>query len=177
MRHSRLLAFLTAPLLLLGGCAGVTPDVYATEKPVLDLYEYFDGRVDAWGYFADRSGKVVRRFTVTIEGSKRDDALELDEHFTYADSTTSRRVWTIHRTGAHTYTGTAGDVIGLAQGRAYGNALQWNYRLAFEVDGRTYHVNFDDWMYLQDATVMLNHSVMSKFGVRLGEVVLAFRKA
>lgn len=177
MKHSRLLALVTAPLLFLGGCMGVSPEVYADEKPALDLYEYFDGRVDAWGYFADRSGRVVRRFTVAIEGTRQGDALVLDEQFLYADGTTSRRVWTIRRSGQHGYTGTADDVIGVAQGRAYGNALQWVYRLALDVDGRTYHVTFDDWMYLQDERVMLNHSVMSKFGFRLGAVVLAFRKA
>lgn len=177
MRRSRLLALLTAPILFLTGCAGVSPEAYTAEKPTLELYEYFNGRVDAWGYFADRSGRVVRRFTVAIDGSRQGDALVLDENFTYADGTTSRRVWTIHKSDAHTYTGTAGDVIGTAQGRAYGNALQWVYRLALEVDGRTYNVAFDDWMYLQDSRVMLNHSVMSKFGFRLGEVVLSFRKA
>jgi hypothetical protein len=177
MKYPRLLAMLTAPILFLSGCAGVSPEMYAAEKPTLDLYEYFNGRVDAWGYFADRSGRVVRRFTVAIDGTTQGDALVLDENFTYSDGTTSRRVWTIRRSDAHTYTGTAGDVIGTAQGRAFGNALQWGYRLALEVDGRTYNVTFDDWMYLQDSRVMLNHSIMSKFGFRLGEVVLTFRKA
>jgi hypothetical protein len=37
-------------------------------------------------------------------------------------------------------------------------------------------VDFDDWMYLMDDQVMLNRSVMSKFGVRLGEVTLSFRR-
>ena len=106
MKYPRLLALLTAPILFLTGCAGVSPEVYAPEKPTLDLYEYFNGRVDAWGYFADRSGRVVRRFTVAIDGSKQGDALVLDENFTYADGTTSRRVWTIHKSDAHTYTGT-----------------------------------------------------------------------
>jgi len=177
MKYPRLLALLTAPILFLTGCAGVSPEVYAPEKPTLDLYEYFNGRVDAWGYFADRSGRVVRRFAVAIEGSKQGDALVLDENFTYADGTTSRRVWTIHKSDPHTYTGTADDVIGTAHGQAYGNALRWVYRLALDVDGRTYNVTFDDWMYLQDGRVILNHSVMSKFGFRLGEVVLSFRKA
>jgi hypothetical protein len=31
-------------------------------------------------------------------------------------------------------------------------------------------------MYLQDERVMLNRSVMSKFGIRLGEVIIAFRR-
>jgi hypothetical protein len=44
------------------------------------------------------------------------------------------------------------------------------------VGDKTYRVDFDDWMYLMDEQVMLNQSVMSKFGWRLGEVVLTFRK-
>ena len=45
------------------------------------------------------------------------------------------------------------------------------------MDG-TWHVDMDDWMYLVDERVMLNRAVMSKFGVRLGEVtgVLADRE-
>jgi hypothetical protein len=31
-------------------------------------------------------------------------------------------------------------------------------------------------MYLQDERVMLNRSVMSKWGIRLGEVFIAFRR-
>jgi len=44
------------------------------------------------------------------------------------------------------------------------------------VDGRTWNVEFDDWMYLIDERVMLNRATMSKFGVRLGEVLLSFAK-
>jgi hypothetical protein len=44
------------------------------------------------------------------------------------------------------------------------------------VDGSVYEVEFDDWMFLIDEQVMLNKAVMSKFGFRLGEVTLAFRK-
>jgi hypothetical protein len=44
------------------------------------------------------------------------------------------------------------------------------------VDGRTYEVQFDDWMYLMDERVMLNKAQMSKFGIRLGEVTLSFVK-
>jgi hypothetical protein len=38
-------------------------------------------------------------------------------------------------------------------------------------------VQFDDWMYLMDDRVMLNKAVMSKFGLRLGEVTLTFVKS
>ena len=32
------------------------------------------------------------------------------------------------------------------------------------MDGKTYEVQFDDWMYLMDDAVMLNKAEMSKFG-------------
>jgi len=67
-------------------------------------------------------------------------------------------------------------VVGEAQGHSAGNAFQWAYTLRLPVDGKTYEVQFDDWMYLIDEHVMLNKAVMSKFGVRLGEVTLAFHK-
>ena len=34
----------------------------------------------------------------------------------------------------------------------------------------------DDWMVLMDEVTMLNKATMSKFGVRVGEVTLSFRK-
>ena len=74
------------------------------------------------------------------------------------------------------YSGTASDVIGEAVGELAGNALNWRYTLALPVDGKTYHVQFNDWMYLMDDKVMLNKAEMSKFGIYLGEVTLAFYK-
>lgn len=162
--------------LVVAGCAGTGIDSYRDEKPVLDLARYFDGHIDAWGVFRDRSGKVVKRFKVDIKASWQGDVGVLEEDFSYSDGTTSRRVWTITRLDAHRYKGTAADVIGEATGEARGNALRWRYVLALEVDGKTYNVDFDDWMYLMDDEVMLNVSAMSKFGIRLGEVTLSFRK-
>ena len=66
--------------------------------------------------------------------------------------------------------------MGTAAGQTSGNALNWRYTMALPVDGRTWHVDFDDWMYLVDERVMLNRATMSKFGVRLGEVTLSFTR-
>jgi hypothetical protein len=163
-------------LLLVAGCSSLGPEAYRDERPQLDLFRYFEGDIDAWGQFQDRSGKVVKRFTVAIRGVVKGGTLTLEEDFAYSDGTQERRVWTIERTGPGTYRGTAGDVVGHAEGRTAGNALHWRYVLALPVDGRTWHVDFDDWMFLQDERVLLNRAVMSKFGVRLGEVTLAFRR-
>lgn len=96
---NRMRMMLAALLLALAGCGSVPVDHYRDEKPVLDLQQYFNGTVDAWGVFQDRSGKVVKRFTVRIDAQWKGDTGTLDEHFEYSDGTRSRRVWTITRTG------------------------------------------------------------------------------
>lgn len=169
-------ALLAALMILLTGCAGPQVDDYGAERPLFDLREYFDGELEAWGMFQDRSGRVLKRFSVTINASWQGDEGRLEEDFVYSDGKTQRRIWMINRLDAQTYTGRAADVIGEATGRASGNALRWRYVLALDVEGKTYHVNFDDWMYLVDDKILLNRSEMRKFGFRLGEVTLAFRK-
>jgi len=168
--------WLAAAVLALAGCAGPKPSDYAAERPLLDLREYFNGDVVAHGIFTDRSGKVVRRFTVLMKCSWNGDDGVLDEYFTYSDGEKQRRVWRLKKWPDGRYTGTADDVIGEASGQAAGNAFNWRYTLALPVDGKVYHVQFDDWMYLVDERVMLNKAVMSKFGITLGEVTLAFSK-
>jgi len=167
---------LVCACLLGGGCASVSPRQYAAEKPALDLSQYLKGPLEAWGMFQDRHGNVVKRFHVKLLGTWRHNVGTLEEDFTYSDGTTQRRVWTITRIDEHRYTGTAADVVGTAVGEAHGNALNWRYVLALPVDGKVYHVRFDDWMFLVDDEVMLNRAVMSKWGIRLGEVTLSFRK-
>lgn len=165
----------SAPVLL-GACAGPQIDDYARERPALDLRTYFNGTVDAWGVFTDRSGQVVKRFTVVMDCQWNGDEGVLDEAFTYSDGSTERRVWRLKALGDGRYTGRADDVVGEARGQVRGNAFRWGYTLALPVDGRVWHVDFDDWMYLMDERVMLNKAVMSKWGLRLGEVTLSFTR-
>ena len=160
----------------LAGCAGPTPADYAAEKPVLDLKTCFNGELVAHGIFTDRNGKVARRFVVQITGTWQGPQGVLDERFTYSDGTTERRVWRLTDEASGRWSGRADDVVGVATGVAAGNALIWRYTLSLPVDGKTYEVQFDDWMFLMDERVMLNKAVMSEFGIRLGEVALSFYK-
>ncbi|MCU0764365.1 MAG: DUF3833 domain-containing protein, partial [Hydrogenophaga sp.] len=136
------------------GCASPSISDFAGQKPELDLRTYFNGTLDAYGVFLDRSGKVARRFTVVMRCTWEGDEGVLDEDFTYSDGTTEKRVWRLKHLGN----------------------FRWGYTLALPVDGKVYEVQFDDWMYLMDDRVMLNKAVMSKFGIRLGEVMLSFVK-
>ena len=178
MNRRLVLAATPAVLLGLGACATPSPADYAQEKPALDLARYFDGKLVAHGMFSDRSGKVVRRFTVDLLGRWQGDQGTLEEDFRFSDGQTQRRVWHLQRVPGNEgrWIGRADDVVGEAQGQASGNSLRWRYTLALPVDGRVWHVDFDDWMLLIDDRVMLNRAVMSKFGIRLGEVTLAFHK-
>lgn len=161
---------------LLAGCAAPEVTEYAREQPVLDMRAYFNGRVDGWGLFTDRSGKVVKRFTVAMDCRWNGDEGVLDEDFTYSDGTKQRRIWRVRKLADGRYVGRADDVVGEANGQASGNTLRWNYTLALPVQGRTWHVQMDDWMHLVDSEVLLNRTAMSKFGVHLGDVTLSFRR-
>lgn len=163
-------------LLGMAGCASQKIELYANEKPVLNLRDYFDGVVDAYGVFTDRSGTVVKRFTVVMHCHWEGAHGVLDEDFLYSDGTRQKRIWRLTQLDSGRYTGTADDVIGVAHGQAMGNAFNWQYTLRLPVDGSEYEVQFDDWMYLMSDRVMLNKATMSKFGLRLGEVTLSFSK-
>lgn len=169
-------ALCSAATLALMACAAPTVDDYVGQTPTLDLAQYFNGTVNAHGMFTDRSGKVVKRFTVTMNCRWQGDEGMLDEAFIYSDGQRERRVWRLTKLGNGRYSGVADDVVGTASGQTAGNAFNWRYTLKLPVEGRLVEVQFDDWMYLMDERVMLNKAVMSKFGLRLGEVTLAFFK-
>ena len=176
MRRRVLLSAAVATTVLLGGCATHTIDSHAYEKPVLDLRSYFNGTLSAYGIFTDRSGAVVKRFTVLMQCSWTGNEGVLDETFSYSDGSTQKRIWRLTQGDDGRYTGRADDVVGQAQGQVRGNAFHWTYTLALPVDGRVIDVQFDDWMYLMADGVMLNKASMRKWGVYLGEVTLAFTK-
>jgi Protein of unknown function (DUF3833) len=171
----------SAAVLAMTGC-GTRPQVadYANEKPIFDLKNYFNGMVDGWGIFTDRSGKVVRRFIVTMNCSWNGEEGILDEDFVYSDGKKEKRIWRMKRMagsdGVVRYEGRADDVVGVGNGEQRGNAFRWGYTLALPVDGKVYEVQFDDWMYQMDSRVVINKATMSKFGITLGELVVTFTK-
>ena len=164
---------------LVAGCAAVEPQAYASEAPALDVRKYFDGRLVGHGMLLERDGKVARRFVVEIRASWRDDAGTLEEDFTWSDGERQQRVWTLRPVAGQPgrWRGTAADVRGEATGTAAGNSLRWTYTLQVTTrEGRQYDIDFDDWMHLVDERVLLNRAVMRFYGVRVGELQVAFRK-
>lgn len=157
------------------GCS-VNVDEYAKETPTLNAKEYFDGKMLAWGFFQNRSGKIVTRFKVDIDASWKGDELTLTEKFFYSSGKTQDRTWVLKLNKDNTFTATAGDVVGQAEGKISGNAMRMNYTLALDRNGKTINVQMDDWLILMDETYMINRATMSKFGVKVGEITLFFQK-
>ncbi len=152
------------------------PEDFAGREPTLKIEDYFSGRTKAWGIFQDRFGKLRRQFVVDIEGLWDGETLTLVEDFVYDDGETEQRIWRIKKRDDHLYEGEAKDVIGVATGLGYGNAFNWTYRYDLKVGDDSWRVTFDDWLFLQPDGVLINRAEVTKFGFKLGEVTLVFRK-
>ena len=161
----------------ISGCTKRDLTQYSDNTPKLDLFTYFAGKSKGWGIVQDRKGVLVRQFKVDISGELNPEGqLVLTEHFDWSDGEKSSRIWVLTQTDSHTVGGRAEDVLESAVGKVYGNVLNWRYRMNLEVDGRTWEVAFDDWMYLVSDEMLLNKATISKFGIDVAEVTIVFRK-
>lgn len=169
--------FLLAGLCLaLAGCTNMKPEQFANQQPALALEEYFQGHTRAYGLVEDRFGNVKRRFTVDIKGEWDGKVLTLTEDFLWSDGEVEQRIWHLTRQSPNDWEGTTADAIGTAKGRLFGNAYNMVYDFNLKMDDSRLKVRFDDWMFLMPDGVLLNRATMSKFGVHLATVTIAFRK-
>ena len=162
------------------GCATPGPAELARFEQAprqLVLEDYFLGETRAYGLFEDRFGKVRRQFTVDITGEVEGKRLTLTEYFLYDDGERDTRIWEIDILGNGRYRGTAGDVPGYAEGQVAGNAFNWKYKVDLKVGGSVWNVGFNDWMFLMEDDVLLNRAYVTRFGIEIGQVTIAFRKS
>lgn len=171
-----LAGLLAGVVMVLSACGGHSLNHYEGQTPAMDLQQYFTGPIKAWGFVQNRKGEVVRRFDVVMNGAWTGDTGTLEEDFRYYDGKTQRRVWTIKRVGEGRYEGTADDIIGKAQGRVEGNAMQWAYQMDLPVGERTFRITFDDWMFMMNDGVLINRSYLKKFGFTVAELTLFMQK-
>ncbi|MEQ9209214.1 MAG: DUF3833 domain-containing protein [Pseudomonadales bacterium] len=163
-------------IFILAGCSAPSVQNYADQTPVVDLREFFEGEITAWGVVQNRSGEVINRFRADMHGSWEGNRGILDEEFFYSNGDTQTRQWQFVQQDDNRYTGTASDVIGEASIDQAGNAINLNYTLRVPVGDRTYDLNFDDWMWLVEDELIINHATMKKFGFRVGELIVVIQK-
>jgi len=164
-------------LIALGACTGKPSlDDAPLSTRELNLEEFFEGELVAYGQFQDIFGTVRRRFEVAIDGTWDGRTLTLVEDFVYEDGSTEQRIWSLTKTGAETWEGTAPGVIGTATGEERGTTFNWQYTIDLPVPDGTLRVTFDDWMWLLTEDRLLNRAYMKRFGVDIGEVIITFEK-
>ena len=162
--------------IMLSSCGGNTLKHYQGTTPQVDIKDYFNGPIKAWGIIQDWRGRVTKRFDVTMVGSWDGDKGVLEEDFVYYDGKTQKRIWHITKLSDGTYEGTAGDIIGKATGGVEGSAVQWAYQMDVPVDDTTYRLTFDDWMWQMNDGVLINRSYLKKFGITVAELTLFMQK-
>jgi len=164
-------------LILTTGCANkMKPTDFKDQKPRLVIENYLSGNVKAWGVLQNRSGKVTRQFSATLNGKWDGSQLILDEKFNWDNGEIQDRQWKINKIDEHNYEGTAGDVVGKAKGYSYGPAFKFEYVLLVPVKGKEIKITFDDWIFKQDDRVAINRATMTKFGFKVAELTVVFVK-
>ena len=165
-------------IVLLTSCSGnnMKPTDFKDKKPRLIIEDYLSGNVKAWGILQNRSGKVIRQFSADLSGKWDGKQLILDEKFNWDDGEIQKRQWKINKIDEHNYEGTAGDVVGKANGYSYGPAFKFEYVLLVPVKGKQMKITFDDWIFMQDERVAINRATMTKFGIKVAELTVMFVK-
>lgn len=161
----------------LAGCAGPPKvDVAAGTKPFV-LERFFAGHTVGQGSFDSSIAGVHRELKVATSGRWNGKVLTLTEHIAYADGAREVKTWHITRTGPGTYVGTRDDVIGTATIRQEGPNVTMQYTADVKgTDGSVSRLGFADTLSPDGAGRMLNTSTVSKFGVPVGTVKIAFAK-
>lgn len=158
------------------GCTSNSLEYYKDTTPKVDIKEYFNGPIKAWGIVQNWRGQVVTRFDVTMVGAWEGDIGTLTEKFDYYDGKKQERVWTIKKKSDGTYEGTASDIIDKAVGNTEGCAARWRYVMDLRLDDATYRIRFDDWMWAMNDGVLINRSYLKKLGLTVSELTIFMQK-
>ena len=141
-----------------------------------DLLSWLEGDTRAEGVFEDRQGRIRRRFTVDMTGVAEGNVLRLDETFLFDDGERQQRQWILTRGAGGSFTGRAGDSVSEAEGRFEPGVAYLESELKLRVGRREVAMRFDDAFYATGSDTVLNRSTVSKWGIRLGQILIQLRK-
>lgn len=161
---------------IVAGCSTKTVSEYRDRSPEFRPEHYFDGHVKAWGIFENRNGTVSRQFTGDFHGRWDGDELVIEETLEYSDGHLEERKWTFDKTGSNTYELRAENLSGKRIARTAGNAMHLQYTIGVDVNGSTWNLSSDDWMYRQDQTTVINRANLTWWGLKAGELTIVYRK-
>lgn len=151
-------------------------DVNPAALEPFEITTFLLGRTRAWGVFEDRFGRLRRRFTVELNGHWQNDMFCLDETFMFDTGDVEERKWLVRPQGNGKFVATCDDCIGELRGTTEPNVLRMRYKFRLDIGSTVINVDFDDRIYRMGAHTAVNRATMRKFGIRLGDLSLFFRK-
>lgn len=173
-------ALLVLALILLGvsrifDFTSHAPADYAGTEPGFDLRRHLAGPILCEGMIHGPNGRVTSRFSARMHGNWTGNQGVLSEDFVYSTGTTQSREWRITRIDDHRFTATADDVIGIAEGEVSGATVRMKYRLRLPEEAGGHVLSVTDWMFLGENGVIMNRSVLRKFGFKVAELIATMR--
>lgn len=108
---------------------------YSQRSPKLDVQKYFDGNVEGYGFVQDEKGRVVKTFSVRVQGEWEENKGIIKEYFVFDDNKKDSVVWIITLNHDGSISAIAHDIIGSIKGGQYGSAAELSYVLSKKVNG------------------------------------------
>jgi hypothetical protein len=165
-------ATLLTSILLNSGCANNQPQEFVRSKTRFELIRFFTGHSRSLGVFENSSGQPQRYFTCNSYG-QRDTAgdLTLTQHFLFSDGKAQLRVWQIHQVDSTHLEATANDIVGVARGVGFGNAIALEYTITLDRNNPMATVHIRQWIYqLEGMDSVMTRLVITKLGLTVVEV-------
>lgn len=158
------------------GFRSQSPQDYAGTGPEFNLQEHLSGPIISEGLIYGPTGRVTNSFVAVMHGEWQGNAGTLTENFTYSNGQKQERKWYLTVGPNNTFTATADDIVGEAQGVVSGSTAMLKYRIILPEQAGGYTLTATDWMYLTENGVILNRSEMRKFGIKVAELIATLRR-
>ena len=152
-----------------------SPADYAGIGPDFVLKKQLSGRILSEGLIYGPNGTMTNSFVAEMVGEWDGDTGTLSESFTYANGRKQERKWYLTIVSDTTFTATADDIVGTAQGVVSGSTVNLTYDIILPKEAGGYVLRATDWMYLTDNGVIMNKSEMRKFGIKVAELIATMR--
>ncbi|AHD02091.1 DUF3833 family protein [Leisingera methylohalidivorans] len=152
-----------------------SPEDYADTGPQFVLNKHLSGEFMSEGLIFGPSGKMTSSFVAKMVGDWDGDTGTLSEEFTYSNGVTQSRKWFLTLGPGSTFTATAEDLAGEAQGVVSGSTVRLSYEIILPDSAGGHVLKATDWMYLTANGVIMNKSEMRKFGLKVAELAATIR--
>jgi hypothetical protein len=152
-----------------------SPTDYADTGPDFVLKEHLSGRILSEGLIYGPNGKMTNSFIAEMLGEWDGNTGTLTENFTYANGRKQQRKWYLTIGSDNTFTATADDIVGTAQGTVSGSTVMLTYQIILPKEAGGHTLSATDWMYLTENGVIMNKSEMRKFGIKVAELIATMR--